>query len=116
VKKLILAFITVAFIGLGGVPAHAQDDAGPVDCVDQPSDNPNDPCYNPALYPPTTPVASIAPPTTTTTLAPLAPPTSLPKTGSGVSSILSIGALLVLGGGLVVVAARRRSTSTSPAT
>ena len=114
-KKLILAFITVAFIGLGGIPAHAQGE-GPVDCIDQPSDDPADPRYNPALYPPTTPASSVAPPTTTTTLAPLAPPSSLPQTGSGISPILGMGTLLVLGGGLIVVAARRRSTSTSPAT
>jgi LPXTG-motif cell wall-anchored protein len=108
VKKLILAFITVAFIGLGGVPAHAQDDTGPVDCIDQPSSDPNSPCYNPVLYPPTTP-ATTAPTTTQ-------PSPDIPKTGSGISPILSIGALLVLGGGMIVVAARRRSTATSPAT
>jgi LPXTG-motif cell wall-anchored protein len=113
VKKLILAFITVAFIGLGGVPAHAQDDTGPVDCIDQPSSDPNSPCYNPVLYPPTTP-ATTGPTTTQATLPPLSP--DIPKTGSGISPILSIGALLVLGGGMIVVAARRRSTATSPAT
>ena len=119
-KKLILAFITVAFIGLGRVPAHAQADTGPVDCIDQPSGDPNDPCYNPVLYPPTTPASSIAPPTTattattTTTIKSLTP--DLPQTGSSnMSPILGIGALLVLGGGLIVVAARRRSTA-NPAT
>jgi LPXTG-motif cell wall-anchored protein len=112
VKKIILAFATVAIIGFGGnaqVSAHNAPQA--VDCVDQPSSDPSDPCFNPVLYPPTTPASSVLPPTVpTTTLAPLTP--ILPRTGSsGMSPILGMGALLVLGGGLIVVAARRRSTT-----
>jgi len=125
VKKLILAFATVAFIGLGGTaPVSAQGDSEPVDCVDQPSDDPNSPCFNPVIYPPTTPVTSVAPPTVpvTSSLSPTVPPTTsaaltpvLPATGaSGISPILGMGALLMLGGGLIVVAARRRSTTASP--
>lgn len=116
-KKIILAFITVAFIGLGGAPAFADAVPAAVDCVDQPSSDPSNPCYNPAIYPPTTPASSVAPPTTaqtTTTSVAVNPPfIVLPKTGSGISSVLGIGALLLIGGALIVVAARRRSTATS---
>lgn len=118
-KKIILAFITVAFIGLGGAPAFADALPAAVDCVDKPSSTPGDPCYNPAIYPPTTPATSVSPPTTaetTTTSQAVAPPyVILPKTGSGISSVLGIGALLLIGGALIVVAARRRSTATSSA-
>ena len=119
-KKLILAFITVAFVGLGSAPASAAPPdeykpkpgvSVPVECADNETITQECLEFYTEIAPPTTPAPAT---TTTTTLAPLAP--DLPKTGSGVSPILSIGALLVLGGGLVVVVARRRSTSTSPAT
>jgi LPXTG-motif cell wall-anchored protein len=140
VKKLIFAFITVAFIGLVSSPASAQNDpepSVPIECAEEDLPDPEGGCRQ--YYPPTTPVstttttttvlattttttkgASGGPTTTvagsTTTVAAIKPPNSLPQTGSGVSPILGMGALLVLGGGLIVVAARRRSTSTSPAT
>lgn len=136
-KKFIIACVTVAFIGLGGAPVHAQEGEVPNEgevpdeCIDQPSDDPGNPCYNPVLYPPvdeptstTSPDDSVVirPPTsttstiapTTTTIKALVP--NLPKTGSsGMAPILGMGALLLLGGGLIVVAARRRNTSTTPA-
>ena len=110
-KKLILAFAIIGSIGIAAVPAHAQDS-------------------DPVVYPPTTPETtvpvepttttsgSVLPPTTTTpvtTVPAVTPPSRLPRTGSGVSSILGIGALLLLAGGVIVVAARRRSTATNPA-
>jgi LPXTG-motif cell wall-anchored protein len=107
VKKLILALTAVAFIGLGAAPTYAQDATVPAECIDKPSSDPADPCYNPVLYPPTTPDPSV--PTTTVSKV-------IPTTGSSVSPILGLGALLVVGGGLIVVAARRRSTSSNPAT
>lgn len=131
-KKFILAFATVAFIGLGGTaPASAQGESAPVDCIDKPSSDPSDPCFNPVIYPPTTPATSVAPPTVpvTSSLSPTVPSTSpattsttvaaltpvLPQTGSsGISPILGTGALLLIAGGLIVVAARRRSTTASP--
>jgi LPXTG-motif cell wall-anchored protein len=87
VKKLVFA-ITVAgtsFTGLAGV-ASAQE------------------------YPPDTTVA-VAPPTTQVAAQP--PTVGLPATGSDVSDVLRIGALLATGGLIFVGIARRRSHNSS---
>ena len=122
-KKLILALTTVAFIGIGGSAASAAELSQPAArwTVSRfPLSVPR-----PALEPtrdgdgyadvPTRCVdfyveEEVSPPATTTTTIPVTvPPQDLPWTGSGVSPILSIGALLLIGGGIVVVASRRRS-------
>ncbi len=114
-KKLILALATVTFVGLGGSAASAAlPDKLPRGCS-EPSNVPTDPCYDAELYPieikpPAGGEAEVAPPSPTTTPA-AAAPGSLPRTGSGVSPILGVGALLLAGGGIVVVASRRRSAS-----
>ena len=61
-------------------------------------------------YPPDTTVAQ-EPPVTTTTLAPVQDPPvpQLPATGSDVSDVLRIGALLATGGLVFVGLARRRA-------
>jgi LPXTG-motif cell wall-anchored protein len=124
-KKLILAFAAVAFIGFGGTavsaatdpePLPGSPDPLPIECtetdVNAPDSDgdgiPND-CveFYVAVQPPTTPPA-----TTTTTVPVTVPPGQLPRTGSGVSPILGIGALLFVGGGIIVVASRRRTGST----
>jgi LPXTG-motif cell wall-anchored protein len=131
-KKLILAFATVAFIGFGGTAVSAQTPVTPL---------PNTTAPVPAVCAepdaagrtvdangdgiPDVPEACrdfyvevvVAPPTTatTTTTVPVTVPAGqLPRTGSGVSPILGIGALLFVGGGIVVVATRRR-TGSAPA-
>jgi LPXTG-motif cell wall-anchored protein len=125
-KKLILAFATVAFIGFGGTAVSAAPDPEPlpdapnplpIECretdgePDSDGDGIPDDCveFYVAVNPPTTPPA-----TTTTTVPVTVPPGQLPRTGSGVSPILGIGALLFVGGGIVVVASRRR-TGSAPA-
>ena len=130
-KKLILAFATVAFIGIGGSAAHAQTDPTPLPNTSVPlpavcserdlpggaatadvdgDSKPDVPAVCVDFY-----VAEeVLPPATTTTTVPVTvPPGQLPRTGSGVSPILGIGALLLVGGGIVVVATRRRSSSTA---
>jgi LPXTG-motif cell wall-anchored protein len=120
-KKFIVAVAAVAIVGLGSAPAHAVGPT-PVDCADKPSPDIDDPCYDAAVYPPTTPASSVNPPDSTTTtserVAPpttLGPPNNLPQTGSGISSILAVGAALMLAGGLIIIGARRRSTSSAHA-
>lgn len=108
-KKLILAVTATAFLAIGHAPVNAQ--GIPVECVGGEFDGTEQECI--AFY---TEVA-IAPPTTatTTTTVPVTVPAGqLPRTGSGVSPILGIGALLFVGGGIVVVASRRR-TGSAPA-
>lgn len=127
-KKLTLAFATVALIVLGPSVVNAQQpDPNPVvpvpenslvECgesdgrVDNDGDGIADDCvefYVEALPPTTT-----APATTTTQVA-SSPPGGLPKTGGTVSPMLGMGALLLVGGGIIVVATRRRSHG-APAT
>ena len=124
-KKLILAFATVAFIGFGGTAVSAQT---PPTTIPGSADTPEvckewdgispipeictDFYIEVAVGPPTT--VAVAPPTTTTTVPVTVPAGQLPRTGSGVSPILGIGALLFVGGGIVVVASRRR-TGSAPA-
>jgi LPXTG-motif cell wall-anchored protein len=124
-KKLILAFATVAFIGFGGTAVSAQipptvpgsPDPLPIECTetdvgapDSDGDGIPDVCvrfyFQEAVAPPTTPAPTTVPVTV--------PAGQLPRTGSGVSPILGIGALLFVGGGIVVVASRRR-TGSAPA-
>jgi LPXTG-motif cell wall-anchored protein len=116
VKKLILAFVTIAFIGLGSTPAMAQT---PSDCGESTVQFPGKTEYCQSVLPAVYPVAVVPPaptPTPTTVVAALPPIVQLPTTGnSGISTTLGIGALLILGGGIVAVATRRRSTSSSPA-
>jgi LPXTG-motif cell wall-anchored protein len=115
-KKLILAFATVAFIGFGSSTASAQfppttipgsGDTPPA-CKEWDGISPipevcEDFYIEQIVVPPV--------PTTTTTVPVTIPPGDLPRTGSGVSPILGIGALLLVGGGIVVVASRRRTGS-----
>jgi LPXTG-motif cell wall-anchored protein len=141
-KKLILAFAAVAFIGFGGAAVSAQTPpttlpgAGetPDVCKEWDGVSPIPaPCVDFYIEEATTTTAATTtttiseevepPPTPTTTISEeVAPPTtvaptttvpagSLPRTGSGVSPILGIGALLFVGGGIVVVATRRRTNS-----
>lgn len=130
-KKLILAFATVAFIGFGGTAVSAQTDPTPLPNTSAPVPAV---CAEPDSVGRTVDVNGdgipdvpevcrdfyveeeviILPPTTTTTVPVTVPPGQLPRTGSGVSPILGIGALLFVGGGIVVVASRRR-TGTAPA-
>ena len=118
-KKLILAFITVAFIGLGSAPASAQT---PSDCGENTITFQGKQQYCESVLPAVYPVESVAiappaAPVTTTTIVLPQPPGALPATGSsGVSSILGLGVLLMVGGGIVVVATRRRSSASSPVT
>ena len=110
-KKLILALAAVAFIGVGGsAVSAAAPSVLPPGCT-EPSNVPTDACYDAELYP-----IEVQPPVTPapTTVPVTVPVGQLPRTGSGVSPILGIGALLLVGGGIVVVATRRRSTSNSP--
>ena len=119
-KKLILAFATVAFIGFGGTAVSAQtppttipgSGETPIECKEWDGISPipeicEDFYIAVVVAPPTTA-------TTTTTVPVTVPAGQLPRTGSGVSPILGIGALLFVGGGIVVVASRRR-TSSAPA-
>jgi LPXTG-motif cell wall-anchored protein len=117
VKKLILALATVAFVGMGASAASAQTAPKPI----RPGAPPVCAEWNGQAPIPEVCVdfyverAQIPPATTTPTTVPATVPAQgLPKTGSGVSPILGIGALLIAGGGIVVVATRRRSTA-SPA-
>ncbi len=130
-KKLILSLAAVAFIGIGGSAAHAQTDPTPLPntsvplpavCSERnlPGGAPTDdvdvdgkadvPAICVDFY--VGEGINVLPPVTTTDPATV-PPGQLPRTGSGVSPILGIGALLLVGGGIVVVATRRRSTSTA---
>ena len=128
-KKLILAFATVAFIGFGGTAVSAQTDPDPLPnttapvpavcaepnerTVDVDNDGiPDVPEVCRDFY--VEEEAIVLPPVTTTTVPVTVPAGSLPRTGSGVSPILGIGALLFVGGGIVVVASRRR-TGSAPA-
>ena len=100
--------LPLRFIAIGHAPAHAQL---PVECQGGEFDGTEQECID--FYT----VVSVAPPTTatTTTTVPVTVPAGqLPRTGSGVSPILGIGALLFVGGGIVVVASRRR-TGSAPA-
>ena len=138
-KKLILALTTVAFIGIGGSAVSAQAPPTyppvlpgvslplPIECseaslgIDRNGDGYNDkdaegkplkdangnPFFCVDFY--VEEAEQLPPATTTTTIPVTVPPQDLPRTGSGVSPILSIGALLLIGGGIVVVASRRRS-------
>lgn len=131
-KKFILTLTAVAVVGLGSGPAFAQDDPEPLPDVSVPancaeSDDRGkdtdgngvaeecDQFYPPTTEETTTTAKSISPPTTPPTDAvdPPEPPEDLPRTGSGISSTMGIGAVLLLVGGLAMVAARRRSTATS---
>lgn len=127
-KKFALVAIATALIGFGHAPVSAQTDPEPIipipadralECGEStgridvnPADGIQDSCTEfyvaPAVLPP--PPAQV---TTTTTILAQAPPQGLPRTGSGVSSILGLGAALLVGGGIVVVATRRRSTATA---
>ena len=125
-KKLILAFATVAFIGFGGTAVSAQTipdplpgspDPLPIECTesdvgapDSDGDGIPDVCVD--FY--FEEEVIVLPPTTTTTVPVTVPAGELPRTGSGVSPILGIGALLFVGGGIVVIASRRR-TGSAPA-
>lgn len=113
-KKLILAFATVAFIGFGSNAASAQTPPTtlpgsgdtPAVCKEWDGITPipevcRDYYIEQEIIPPV--------PTTTTTVPVTIPPGDLPRTGSGVSPILGIGAMLLIGGGIVVVASRRRT-------
>jgi LPXTG-motif cell wall-anchored protein len=124
VKKIILALVTVAFVGFGSTPALAQDDPAPsvpIECAEDELPDPAGGCEQ--FYPPTTPTSEkVAPPSTGAVSPPTPPPSvnppppnDLPRTGSGISSTLGVGALLLLAGSLIVVAARRRTTATNPA-
>jgi LPXTG-motif cell wall-anchored protein len=107
-KKLIFAVIATAFLAIGHAPANAQ--GLPVECQSGEFDGTEQECID--FY---TEVV-VAPPTTvaaTTTVPVTVPAGELPRTGSGVSPILGIGALLFVGGGIVVVASRRRTGSAS---
>ena len=125
-KKLIIAATALAVIGFGGSAAHAQTlpdpepnpDVSlplPIECSEQDEggtdvdgDGIVDDClefYVEAGGPTTTT------PATTTTLA----TGSLPRTGSGISPILGIGANSVVVGGIAAVAARRRQTASPTA-
>ena len=111
-KKLILALATVAFIGIGGSAVSAA--APSVRChQDVPSraTSRQTPAMTQSCIRSRSSHRSLAAPTTVPVTVPVG---QLPRTGSGVSPILGIGALLLVGGGIVVVATRRRSTSKSP--
>jgi LPXTG-motif cell wall-anchored protein len=124
-KKLAIAIAATAMIALGHGAANAQDvepepivpvpENSLVECgesdgrEDQNGDGIEDDCtdFYVEVLPPTTPPPPAATTTTTTTV----PPRSqgpLPRTGSGISPLLGIGAALFVGGGIVVVATRRR--------
>ena len=121
-KKLILALATVAFIGIGGSAVSAQGPPTPFPGGPRPvppvcaewngQGAPPEVCVDFYVQQVVLPPVTAAPTTVPVTV----PAGQLPRTGSGVSPILGIGALLLVGGGIVVVATRRRSTSTSPST
>ena len=129
-KKLIIAATATAALALGGMSAHAKSpDPDPlpdaslplqIECSERDEGAPDidgdgiaDECVDfyvdQDVNPPTTTVAGGAAATTTTVAT--SGPGTLPRTGSGVSPILGIGALLFVGGGIVVVASRRRTRS-----
>jgi LPXTG-motif cell wall-anchored protein len=119
VKKLILAFVTIAFIGLGSATAMAQT---PSDCGESTVQFPGKTEYCQSVLPAVYPVAvvppqvlpEVLPPTPTTVAETLPPVQQLPTTGnSGMSTTLGIAALLILGGGIAAVATRRRATSST---
>lgn len=117
-KKIILALAAITFIGIGGSAVSAQTPPTPL---------PNTPRPLPAAcseWDGVSPIPEICvdfyidqtnrPPVTTAvpaTSPPTVPGVGLPRTGSSVSGILGIGALLLVGGAITVVATRRRSTS-----
>ena len=124
-KKLIIAAAATAIMVMGGSPASAQTNPDPtvlpgvslplpIECSERDNGAPDsdgdgipDVCVDfyiaQVVVPPTTA------PATTTTIS----QETLPKTGSGVSPILGIGAMLFVGGGIIVVATRRRSSATA---
>lgn len=110
-KKLVLAAAATALIGFGHAPVSAQTEPIPddlqVECGEADVVTENCQEFYVEALPPTT----SAPATTTTSTVAVSPPGEIPKTGSGVSSILGVGATLLVGGGIVVVATRRRSTA-----
>lgn len=116
-KKLILALATIAFIGIGGSAVSAQTPPKPIVPGPSPAECaewnglPPVPVNCVDFYVERVVVQPPPPPAATTTVPVTVPPVGLPKTGSSVSPILGLGALLVIGGGFVVVATRRRSTA-----
>ena len=65
-KKLILAFVTIAFIGLGSSPAMAQT---PKDCAESKVQFPGKTEYCQSVLPAVYPVAVVPPAPTPTTVA-----------------------------------------------
>ena len=107
-KKLAIAIAATAMIALSHAPVNAQTDE-PGECAERDTATVDCEEFYVEVLPPTTP----APSTTTTTLVASQPPGGLPKTGSGVSPILGMGAAMLAGGGIIVVASRRRRTATA---
>jgi len=140
-KKFIITATAIVFIGIGGSPAFAQTPAPippvlpgvtlplPIECSEQDVNAPDtdgdgipNACVNfyitQAGLPPVSvqvpPVGAQVPPVVTTTTTTIVLATGpLPRTGSGVSPLLGMGAALLVGGGIIVVATRRRSMATA---
>jgi LPXTG-motif cell wall-anchored protein len=137
VKKLIIAITAIAVIGIGGSAAHAQSPDPtplpgapvplPIECserdegaVDSNGDGIPDNCVdfyieqegNPPPPPPGPGGGSSSPPP-----APgggsSSPPGTLPRTGSGPSLPLQLGAVLLVMGGIAIVATKRRGPATA---
>ena len=100
-KKIALAVIATAFLAIGHAPVSAQQ--LPAECESGEFDGTEQECIE--FY--TDEAVVVLPPATTV----VQQGGTLPQSGSSVSPILGVGALLFVGGGIVLVASRRRSAS-----